>query len=84
LNKAWTVYLLECVNGAFYTGITTDMVRRLLQHQTGKGARYTRMNGVKRLCWTESAADRSAALKREAQIKKWPRLRKQKLGHPPA
>ncbi len=84
------VYLLECNDGTLYAGITTDVARRLREHQssrrTGKrasGARYTAAKGAKRMLYAEEAASRGAALKREAEIKRWPRAKKLKLaGHP--
>ena len=63
-------YLVECANGAYYTGWTVDPARRLKQHNAGKGARYTRLYGPVRLVYVEAVPDRKAALKREAEIKK--------------
>jgi putative endonuclease len=74
----YTVYMLECANGSFYTGITTDMERRFIEHFSGKGARYTRSNPPIRIMLTETFKTRSAASKREAEIKGW--SRKKKLG----
>ena len=62
-------YMLLCANGGYYTGWTTDPLRRLKQHNAGRGARYTRMNAPTELVYVEEVADHSAALKREAQIK---------------
>lgn len=70
------VYLLECEDSTLYTGITTDVPRRFKEHQEGKGARYTRTRRAARIVYTEEHPDRSSALKREAEIKKWPRERK--------
>jgi putative endonuclease len=75
----WFVYILECKDKSFYTGITSDLARRFKQHKSGNGGRYTRMCGVKRLVYHEPAGSRSDALKREAQIKTWPRLKKMAL-----
>lgn len=63
-------YLVECANGAYYTGWTVDPARRLKQHNAGKGARYTRLYGPVRLVYVEAVPDRKTALKREAEIKK--------------
>lgn len=71
------VYLLECADGSLYTGITTDVSRRLAEHKAGKGGHYTRAKKVYRLLYTEKQPNRSLALKREAEIKKF--SRKQKL-----
>jgi len=61
--------MLLCANGGYYTGWTTDPLRRLKQHNAGRGARYTRMNAPSELVYVEEVPDHSAALKREAEIK---------------
>jgi putative endonuclease len=63
-------YIVECANGAFYTGWTTNLARRIKQHNTGKGAKYTRMNHPVKLVYVEELENRSSAQKREAEIKK--------------
>ena len=63
------VYLLECADGSLYTGITTDLTRRLREHQEGKGGHYTRAHGATRMIYSESHPNRSEASKREAAIK---------------
>jgi putative endonuclease len=63
-------YVVECANGAYYTGWTVDPARRLKQHNAGKGARYTRLYGPVRLVYVEAVPNRNVALKREAEIKK--------------
>ncbi len=70
------VYILECKNGALYTGITTDVSRRFSEHKNGKGGHYTRSSGVRRLLYSEEHPNRSSALKREAQLKGWRREKK--------
>lgn len=70
------VYLLECENGSLYTGITTDVARRFAEHQSGIGSHFTRAKGAKRIVYTEEHPSRSSALKREAEIKKFPRGKK--------
>ncbi len=70
------VYILECSNDALYTGITNDLKRRLIEHQTGKGARYTSYNPGRRISYFEEYPTRSAAAQREAQIKGWSRTKK--------
>ena len=72
-------YILECADGSFYTGWTTDPSRRLKQHNHGTGARYTRMHRPVRLAYWEEVDNRSAALKREHQLKQLPRTRKEKV-----
>jgi putative endonuclease len=70
------LYLLLCANKSIYTGITTDVTRRFIEHQSGKAARYTRAHKVVKILYTEEHPDRSSALKREAEIKKLPRVKK--------
>lgn len=73
---AWTVYILRCGDGSLYTGCTNDLPRRLEAHRTGRGAKYTRSRPPVELVYREEAADRSAALRREAAIKRLPRAKK--------
>ena len=75
----WFVYILECGNGHLYTGITVDVEHRLKMHRTGKGARFTKIFGVKQLLFTEKCRTRQIAMKREAEIKTWPRGKKFEL-----
>jgi len=69
-DTAYYCYMVRCANDAFYTGWTTDPLRRLAEHNAGRGARYTRMNGPVELVYVEQVADHISALKREAEIKK--------------
>ena len=70
LSKSiWYLYLLECANGAYYAGITTDVAARFAAHQSGKGARYTRANPPLRIVGQAAYANRSAASKAEWQLK---------------
>lgn len=77
----WTVYILRCADDSLYTGITTDIGRRLQQHNQDNrsGARYTRARRPVELAWFEAAADRSSASRREQAIKKLSRKNKLKL-----
>ncbi len=70
------VYILECKDKSLYTGITTNIARRLAEHKSGTASRYTRSRGAKRMVYTELCTDRSSALKREAEIKRWQRPQK--------
>lgn len=72
-------YILECVDGTLYTGWTTDPERRLIQHNKGKGARYTKMRLPVKLVYIEPQPDRVTALKRERAIKALPRKKKIEL-----
>nr|WP_302104892.1 GIY-YIG nuclease family protein [Polycladomyces sp. WAk] len=75
----YVVYVLECADGTFYTGITTDLNRRLQQHESGEGAKYTRGRGPFIVRWVETGPDRSWALKREREIKRMSRRQKERL-----
>jgi len=66
----WIVYILRCCDGSYYTGITNDILRRVQQHNAGKGAKYTKGRGPVELVYQEKYADRSSASRREAEIKK--------------
>lgn len=72
-------YILECSDGTFYTGWTTDPLRREKQHNSGRGARYTRAHRPVRLVYVEEQPDRATAMKREIQIKRLARAGKEKL-----
>ena len=70
-TKIWCVYIVQCADGTLYTGITTDPVRRLQEHNTGtpRGARYTHTRRPVTLAYTEPVPDRAAASRREWAIK---------------
>jgi len=78
-DSTWWVYIVECSNRALYTGITNNLERRLETHNAGLGARYTRNFRPVCLRWSEPHPNRSSATVREAQLKRWPRARKQSL-----
>ncbi len=72
--------MIRTKDGQLYTGITTDIQRRWQEHSSGKGgARYFRTSKPESLCLTEQHPDRSSASKREAEIKKMPKLAKEAL-----
>lgn len=72
-------YILECVDGTYYTGWTTDPERRVKQHNKGIGARYTKTRRPVKLVYLEEQPDKATALKRELAIKKLKRVQKSKL-----
>ncbi len=78
MGTGWHVYLLRCADGTLYTGIARDLERRLSQHNglLAGGPKYTRGRRPVELLWSTSAPDRSAALRREAAIKRLSRARK--------
>lgn len=73
---SWYVYILHCCDGTLYTGSTNNVPRRLSQHQKGRGAKYTRSRLPLTLVYQEPQPDRSAALRREAAIKRLSRQKK--------
>ncbi len=76
-NKTtWTCYLLQCSDKTLYCGITNDLEKRLAAHNAGEGAKYTRGRTPVKLLYRESCPDKSAALKREMEIKQLPRSKK--------
>ena len=75
----YLVYILRCGDGSLYTGITNDLPRRLAAHSSGRGAKYTRSRLPVELVWHEEQPDKSAALRRELQIKALSRAEKLRL-----
>lgn len=79
-NTLWYVYYLRCNDNSLYTGITTDIKRRLYQHNNTKlGAKYTRARRPVKLVYSETALDKSAASKREYQLRILTKKQKEKL-----
>jgi putative endonuclease len=74
--KKWYVYIVECFDGTLYTGITTDINRRLNQHNSGKGAKYTSIRRPVKLMSISEVGDRSDASKEEYRIKQLTRKEK--------
>jgi putative endonuclease len=70
------IYILQANDGRYYTGYTTDLERRLKEHRSGLGAKFTRSFGAKKILYYESFPEKSLALKREIEIKKMPREKK--------
>ncbi len=73
------VYLLRCADGSLYTGWTTDVQRRVQQHQAGRGAKYTRARLPVQLAYYETLPDATAARRREYQLRHLPRAVKLQL-----
>jgi putative endonuclease len=84
MASTWHVYILECADGSLYTGVATDLQRRLQQHngELAGGARYTRGRRPVALLWSDAASDRSDAQRREASIRKLSREQKLRLSQP--
>ena len=77
MEKQWFVYLLECQDGSFYTGVTNDIDKRMKIHAEGKGSKYVRQKRFKKLLRAKECFSRSDAQKAECQIKKldkWDKL----------
>ncbi|MGY4691901.1 GIY-YIG nuclease family protein [Salibacterium sp. K-3] len=73
------VYILECGDGSFYTGYTTDLVQRLRMHEQGKGAKYTRGRGPFRLVYQQVFDSKTEAMRMEYEVKQWNRKDKEKF-----
>lgn len=78
-GSRWWLYMLRCADGTLYTGITTDVERRLAEHNSGKGAKYTRSRRPVEVVYREPCPDKSAALRREIAVKRLSRAHKCKL-----
>lgn len=76
---AWYVYILRCADGSLYTGSTTDVARRFAQHQSGRGAKYTRSHPPLEVAYWEATPDKGAAFSREAAIKGLTHRQKERL-----
>lgn len=72
-------YIVECADGTYYTGWTTDPERRVTTHNKGRGAKYTKMRLPVKLVYVEEQANRNTAMKREIAIKRLGRKGKEKL-----
>lgn len=72
-------YMVRCADGSFYTGWTLDPARRVRQHNSGSGSAYTRARRPVTLIYVEEVASKRAAMKRELEIKRYPRAKKIKL-----
>lgn len=79
METNWYLYILRCGDGTLYTGITTDVEKRLEAHRSGKGAKYTRGRNPLELAYQEMCGSHSDALKREAAVKKLSREQKEML-----
>ena len=73
------VYMVRCTGGQLYTGWTNAPAARLQAHKSGRGARYTRARGAAAFAYVERCADKRSALRREAALKKLPKVQKELL-----
>ncbi len=77
--KPWYFYLARCGDGSLYSGICVDLEARFAKHNSGKGAKYTRSRLPVTMVYSEELESHSAALKREAEVKRWSKDRKEQL-----
>ena len=75
----WYVYMLRCSDNSLYTGIAKDVERRLKEHNGSRGASYTRGRRSLKLVYKEARPDRSVALRREAEIKRFSKEKKERF-----
>ena len=78
MKKQWYVYILKCQDGSFYTGVTTDVDKRMKAHAEGKGSKYVYGKGFRKLLFAKLCKDKSDAHKCEYEIKNLPRSQKLK------
>jgi putative endonuclease len=80
----WSVYIVRCSDGALYTGVATDVRRRIAEHaqNNGRGAKYLRGKGPLQLVFARALGSRDLALRVESQIKKLPKVQKEELIDP--
>jgi|TARA_Y100000310_G_C20240473_1_gene604411 putative endonuclease len=74
--KSWYVYILECCDGSYYTGVTNDVDKRMKMHAEGKGSKYVYKKGFRKLLFAKLCGSKSDACKCEYAIKKLPRSEK--------
>ncbi|MBI4971006.1 MAG: GIY-YIG nuclease family protein [Candidatus Omnitrophica bacterium] len=78
-REDWYLYLLECCDGSFYTGITNNLERRFKMHNDGKASRFTRSRRPVKMLYQEKLKSRTQALVRECAVKALPRKKKEEL-----
>ena len=79
MEKCWVLYIVQCTDGTYYTGISDDITHRLSEHNAGKGAKYTRGRGPVKLVYCKSVGSKSEALKEEYRTKQLSRKQKEVL-----
>ena len=77
-EKNWCVYILECKDGSYYTGVSNNLDKRIKFHQSGKGSKYVRARGFLRLLCSKNYSSKSEALREEYRVKQLPK--NEKLG----
>ena len=79
MNNEWYFYIVRCTDNSLYSGITNDLTQRVKKHNSGKGAKYTAIRNPVSLVYSEKYDNISLARKREEQIKKWSKVKKEEL-----
>lgn len=79
MGKSWYTYMLRCADRTLYTGVAIDVQKRVAAHNAGKGAKYTTGRRPVRLVWHEKHRSQTTAMRREIEIKKWTRSKKEKF-----
>jgi putative endonuclease len=78
-NKKWYFYILRCKDSSFYCGITNNLKERISEHNSGKGAKYTKSRVPVKMIHFEEFPDKSSACKREIEVKGWRKEKKEAL-----
>ena len=76
--KDWFVYILECCDGSYYTGVSNDVEKRMLAHEKGLGSKYVKKKGFKKLLFIKKCINKSDACKKEYLVKQLPKYDKLK------
>ncbi|MFA6492856.1 MAG: GIY-YIG nuclease family protein [Patescibacteria group bacterium] len=79
MNKKWFFYIVRCSDNSLYSGITNNINERISKHNKGKGAKYTSCRRPVKLVYSEECEDISSARKREEQVKRWKKEKKEVL-----
>ncbi len=79
MGKLFYVYILRCSDGSYYVGSTDDVQQRIAAHNAGRGPSYTSRRRPVRLIYSESYDNKSSAVRRERQVKRWSRAKKEAL-----
>ena len=78
-SKGWFCYLLECADRSYYVGVATDLADRVAEHNSGQGAKHTRLRRPVRLVWWRECSAYSEARTLEARLKGWSRGKKKRM-----
>ncbi len=78
-SKGWSCYLLQCADGSYYVGVATDLAERVEEHNSGRGAKHTRLRRPVSLAWSQECTSYAEARALEARLKGWTRQKKRQL-----